>query len=104
MALYLTAKFHVHPHKTQEFGPIGRRVCDIIVKRAGWRLLAALSPVTGRLNECVHLWQIPDANALAALPGLLKPEDYEAAGQFAECVSGEDYQILSALEYHPQLG
>lgn len=104
MALYLTAKFHVHPEKAQDFGPIGRRVCDIIVKRAGWRLVAALTPVTGRLHECMHLWEIPDANALTALGSQLLPEDYAAAGQFAACVSGEEYQLLSELPYHPTSG
>ena len=104
MALYLTAKFRVHPEKTQAFGPIGRRVCDIIVKRAGWRLVAAVTPVTGRLNECTHLWEIPDANALTTLGSKLLPEDYDAAGQFAACVSDEEYQLFAPLEYHPVVG
>jgi hypothetical protein len=104
MAVYLMAKFQVHPEKAQDFGPIGRRVCEIIVARTKWRLVAAVTPVTGRLNECMHLWQIPDANAVTALPGLLLPEDYEAAGQFAACVNGEEYQLLSPLEYHPEVG
>jgi hypothetical protein len=101
MALYLSAKFQLHAHKAQDFGAIGRRTCEIIVARAGWQLIAALTPVTGRLNECVHLWKIPDANALTALPGLLLPEDYPTVEEFAGCVASEEYQLLSSLDYHP---
>lgn len=103
MSFYLSAKFRIHADKVQEFGAVGRRACEIITARAGWQLIAAMTAVTGAQRECTHLWKLPDANAITSLASVLKPEDFETVKAFAACTDGEEYQLLSSLEYDPDL-
>ncbi len=101
MSVYLVAKFRVHPHKEHEFAPIGRRISEVISKRTGWELVAALVSLTGAQHECVHLWKLPDANALAMLPSVIEADDMPAVGDFMGCVDSEEFQLMSELEYSP---
>lgn len=104
MSVYLAAKFRVLAHKEAVFPPIGRKICRLIEERAGWELVAALTSLSGTQRECLHLWRLPDANALANLSSQIQEQDTEAINDFSACIDAEEFQLLSELDYHPGSG
>jgi NIPSNAP len=70
----------------------------------GWRLIGAYRGATGDVHRAIHIWQIPDydavvsgpARAVAANPALLA--EIEALSQIIE---REELEVLAALPYDP---
>jgi hypothetical protein len=99
-SLFVLSTIKVRPGRIPEFCELMTRLVPIM-EAQGWRLVAALTNLGGRLNVVVDLWQIPDANALpgglVALMAALEWPDISRA--LAEYVEDEVIQLMSRLPF-----
>jgi hypothetical protein len=67
MSVYLHAQLRVKKGKWQEFTDYMIRFVPA-VETYGWKMVGGYITVTGRaggiFHECLHIWELPDANAL----------------------------------------
>ena len=100
--IHFMATIKIKPGKMTEFSALMPRIIEVAEKQ-GWRLLGAWTPIVGRMNVIVDLWQIPDANALpSGFGALMMTHDWpDIAQSLAECVEDEVLQLLLRARFDP---
>jgi hypothetical protein len=74
-----------------------------VMEENGWRLIGAWSTIIGDLHEVHDLWEIDDANNVAAAfaAAYQVPEFVQAAEQIATVADRETLSLLTKTPYSP---
>jgi hypothetical protein len=92
--VYLQASIKLHPGKQEDFVKLINELLPIVGKH-GWKLVGSYAALVGRLNTVVDLWEIPNAEAVAAV--LRDAEMHKRAHRIAEIVEDEVLTVLTKL-------
>lgn len=99
---YMTVEIKVKDGKMTEFDILTMELVPHMRQRVGWKLLAALSAVTGVPNTVLHLWELPDTNALLEGMQLLATDEF--SGRYTRllgCCIEQKQEIYTAKRYNP---
>jgi hypothetical protein len=100
--LFVLSTIKIRPGKMTDFCELMPRLVPLM-EAHGWRLVAALTNLGGRINVVADLWQVPEANALPnGLTGLMSAAEWpEISRALAEYVEDEAIQLMSRLPFDP---
>src|SRR3974390_815766 len=84
------------------FIDLTQKLIPVVQAETKWKLIAALSAVTGIPNTILHLWQIPSADSL------LEEMNYFASDPLKnmyppllECCEEQRQELYTAMPYNP---
>ncbi|MGH8013939.1 MAG: NIPSNAP family protein [Candidatus Binataceae bacterium] len=92
--IYVQASIKLRPGKLPDFIALMKSVIPVIGKH-GWKLIGSYSAVVGRFHTVLDLWELPEANAIAAALG--DPAFEEFAPRIAEIIEDETLTVLTKL-------
>ena len=99
--VYFQVTVHLKDSQQARFFELMPQFAKLAAAEIDFRLSAAYIPATGRQNTYIHIWAVPDANAVQDLPRELPkhPELAAVYAQVKECIADEAYELLVAAPY-----
>ncbi len=99
---FLKVDIIVKDRQMPNFISYTERLLPIVQAKTPWKLIAALSAVTGVPNTIVHLWQIPSADSL------LEEMDFFASDPLQNlyppllgCCKKQTQELYTSMPYNP---
>ena len=100
--VYLHVTLDIKTGKLRHFAEAFERRISVL-ESFGWKFLGGWQSITGRRNTVVHMWELPDADALpAAVARAYEDAEFmRVAPAIHDCLEREVIQIMAKTPYSP---
>jgi hypothetical protein len=99
---YFKVEIEVKPGKMPDFIVATRELLAYTEAQGKWKLLAALSAITGTPNTVLHIWQLTDANALLEGMQFLSGDAVQKLySVILENTTQHRQDLYTAMQYNP---